>query len=126
MDPAGRGPDLILLPNDQLGMAAKEGMIDPVYLSDEEKSKISFLITLLTRYLSIQSQHAIPKSIETLAIFITKNTFQNHLTLLIYIKISKLEKENGRNGFVAKFLGRLILFNANIIILWYLCLGRIK
>lgn len=33
--PVGRGPDLILLPNDQLGMAAKEGMIDPVYLLDE-------------------------------------------------------------------------------------------
>lgn len=79
--PVGRGPDLILLPNDQLGMAAKEGLIDPVYLSDEEKSK--YPDNVIDAVSIDQSQYAIPKSIETLAIFITKNTFQNHLTLLI-------------------------------------------
>ena len=30
--PAGVGPDIILLPNDQIGLAVKEGMIVPVNL----------------------------------------------------------------------------------------------
>lgn len=100
--PVGRGPDLILLPNDQLGMAAKEGMIDPVYLSDEEKSK--YPDNVVDAVSIDQSQYAIPKSIETLAIFYNKKYLSKPFDSIdSYIKYSKLEKENGRNGFVAKF-----------------------
>lgn len=100
--PVGRGPDLILLPNDQLGMAAKEGMIDPVYLSDEEKSK--YPDNVIDAVSIDQSQYAIPKSIETLAIFYNKKYLSKPFDSIdSYIKFSKLEKENGRNGFVAKF-----------------------
>ena len=35
--PAGVGPDIILLPNDQIGQAVKEGMIVPVEFEDDEE-----------------------------------------------------------------------------------------
>lgn len=100
--PVGSGPDVILLPNDQLGMAAKEGMIDPVYLTDEEKAK--YPDNVIDAVSIDQIQYAIPKSIETLAIFYNKKYLSKPFDSIdSYIKYTKLEKENGRNGFVAKF-----------------------
>lgn len=100
--PVGQGPDVILLPNDQLGMAAKEGMIDPVYLTDEEKAR--YPDNVIDAVSIDQVQYAVPKSVETLAIFYNKKYLSKPFdTLDSYFKYTKLEKENGRNGFVAKF-----------------------
>lgn len=100
--PVGSGPDVILLPNDQLGMAAREGMIDPVYFTDEEKKQ--YPKNVMSAVSIDQIQYAIPKSVETLAIFYNKKYLSKPFdTLDSYFKYTKLEKENGRNGFVAKF-----------------------
>lgn len=100
--PVGQGPDVILLPNDQLGMAAKEGMIDPVYLTDDEKSK--YPNNVIDAVSIDQVLYAVPKSVETLAIFYNKKYLSKPFeTLDSYFKYTKLENERGRNGFVAKF-----------------------
>lgn len=100
--PVGKGPDLILLPNDQLGVAAKEGMIDPVFFSDDDRAL--YPENVIDAVSIDQVQYSVPKSVETMAVFYNKKYLSKPFdTLESYFKYTQLEKENGRNGFAAKF-----------------------
>ena len=69
--PAGVGPDIILLPNDQIGQAVKEGMIVPVEFEDDEEIKYLPLAKNAALYKDVY--YFVPRTLETLAVFYNKD-----------------------------------------------------
>ena len=100
--PAGHGPDLLLLPNDQLNEAVDQGMIDPIELTDEEKSK--YLPQTIKAFTYKDELYAVPKSIETLALFYNKDSlYTPYETLDDYYNYSVAMRKLDRYGLVGSF-----------------------
>ena len=100
--PAGVGPDLVLLPNDQVSSGAEQGMIEPIMLSDEDKA--DYLPDALRAVTYKKNIYAIPKSIETLGLFYNKDLLDEPFeTLEEYYRYSLDRQKNGKYGLIASF-----------------------
>lgn len=100
--PAGVGPDLVLLPNDQVSSGAEQGMIEPIMLSDEDKA--DYLPDALRAVTYKKNIYAIPKSIETLGLFYNKDLLEEPFeTLEEYYRYSLDRQKNGKYGLIASF-----------------------
>lgn len=100
--PTGHGPDLLLLPNDQLDEAVQQGMIAPIELTDEEKSK--FLPQTIKAFTYKDELYAVPKSIESLALFYNKESlYTPYETLDEYYDYSVAMRKLDRFGLVGSF-----------------------
>ncbi|MGN1281875.1 MAG: extracellular solute-binding protein [Succinivibrio sp.] len=100
--PIGKGPDVLLLPSDQLGFAESQGMIDPVFLSQAEKDSFHDEAVIATTYKS--DLYSIPKTIETLAFFCNRKMIDREFEYFDdYYEYSLQMKKEGHLGLVAKF-----------------------
>lgn len=100
--PAGEGPDIVLIPNDQIGQAVKEGMIIPVDFEEDEE--IQYLPLAKEAALYKDVYYFIPRTIETLAVFYNKDYIDTpYKTLDDWIKYDLRRQKQNRYGFVAKF-----------------------
>lgn len=102
--PAGTAPDMMVLPHDQVSIAAQEGLISPLDLNKAEKSK--FLPSALDAVTYKGQVYAIPKTVENLVVLYNKNYIKKPFeTLEDYTNYSEevWEKTDGGSyGFVAK------------------------
>lgn len=100
--PAGVGPDMLLLPNDQLSSAAEQNMIDPIDMTVEEKSGYLPLALVAVSYK--KKIYAIPKSIETLGLFYNRDLLEEPFaTLEDYYRYSLERQKTGKYGLIASF-----------------------
>lgn len=100
--PAGVGPDIILLPNDQIGQAVKEGMIVPVEFEDDEEIKYLPLAKEAALYKDVY--YFVPRTLETLAIFYNKDFIDQPFKKIDdWIKYDLDMQKKNKYGFVAKF-----------------------
>ena len=94
-------PDVLMLPADRLGDAAKNGFIIP--LDFMEKDKARYLPSAITSLSYNHQIYAMPRSVETLVIYynqdLLKYPFENFDD---YIKFSKEQKKEGRYGVIGK------------------------
>ncbi|MBQ2381690.1 MAG: extracellular solute-binding protein [Succinivibrio sp.] len=109
--PAGEGPDIILLPNDQIGQAVKEGMIVPVEFEDEEEVKYLPLAKEAALYRDVY--YFVPRTLETLAVFYNKDFIDKPFkTIDEWIKYDLSMQKKNKYGFVAKFDDLYFLYGA--------------
>lgn len=100
--PIGKGPDLLLLPNDQLAIAASQSIIDPVFLTNEERAAFYDEAIRAASYNS--ELYSVPKTLETLAFFCNNRMLDKDFEYLDeYFEYSKKMKKEGKLGLVAKF-----------------------
>ena len=102
--PAGTAPDMMVLPHDQVSIAAQEGLISPLDLNKAEKSK--FLPSALDAVTYKGQVYAIPKTVENLVVLYNKNYIKKPFeTLEEYTNYSEevWEKTDGGSyGFLDK------------------------
>ncbi len=99
--PAGIGPDVLIMPSDQLGAAVVQGLISPVTMTDEQKAQ--YTQSSIQAFTADGELYGYPKVVETLVMFYNKDKIaQPFETLDQYKQYSKSQKE-GNFGLIAKF-----------------------
>lgn len=100
--PAGTGPDVILLPNDQIGSAAIQGLLAPI---NPDKSVLDTFTKSSLDALKYKGQlYGIPKSVETVVMIYNKDLVKElPSTLDGLYTLSKDFVEKGKYGFLAKW-----------------------
>ena len=76
--PLGNGPDLLLLPNDQIGSAVEEGMLEPIHFSQKEQDE--FIPTAIEAVRYNGNTYGVPKTLENLALFYNKDKIKKPFT----------------------------------------------
>ncbi|MBF7956241.1 MULTISPECIES: extracellular solute-binding protein [Rahnella] len=100
--PAGIGPDVVVIPNDQLGTAVVQGLLAPMTL---DKAFLgSFTPSALNAFQLKGQTYGVPKAVETLVLIYNKDLLpQAPATLDEYYTFSKAERAKGKYGLLAKF-----------------------
>lgn len=101
--PLGNGPDLLLLPNDQIGSAVEEGMLEPIHFSQKEQDE--FIPTAIEAVRYNGNTYGVPKTLENLALFYNKDKIKKPFTDLedYFAYAEKVKEEHPNNlGFVMK------------------------
>lgn len=100
--PAGIGPDVLLIPNDQLGAAVVQGMLSPLAL---EKAKLEeFTQSSINAFQIDNVQYGLPKTVETLVLIYNKDMIDKPLdSLQKWFEYSKTQRTQGKYGLLAKF-----------------------
>ena len=100
--PANIGADIMLIPNDQLGSAVVQSLIDPIDLKNFDKS--DYLDQSLEAFTQDGKLYGIPKVIETLALFYNKDILDKPLeNMSDYYAYSKQRVKDGKLGLLAKY-----------------------
>ena len=100
--PANIGADIMLIPNDQLGSAVVQSLIDPIDLKNFDKS--DYLDQSLEAFTQDGKLYGIPKVIETLALFYNKDILDKPLeNMSDYYEYSKQRVKDGKLGLLAKY-----------------------
>lgn len=100
--PAGTGPDVILIPNDQIGGAVIQGLITP--LNVPEKVLNTFTDSSLNALTYQGKLYGIPKSVETIVMVYNKDLVPNlPQTMDGIYDLSKKFVAEGKYGFIAKW-----------------------
>ncbi|CAM3776310.1 extracellular solute-binding protein [Rahnella victoriana] len=100
--PAGIGPDVVVIPNDQLGTAVVQGLLAPMTL--DKVFLGSFTPSALNAFQLKGQTYGVPKAVETLVLIYNKDLLpQAPATLDEYYTFSKAERAKGKYGLLAKF-----------------------
>ncbi|UNK54920.1 extracellular solute-binding protein [Rahnella aceris] len=100
--PAGIGPDVVVIPNDQLGTAVVQGLLAPLNL--DKAFLASFTPPALNAFQLKGQTYGVPKAVETLVLIYNKDLLpQAPATLDEYYTFSKAERAKGKYGLLAKF-----------------------
>lgn len=100
--PAGIGPDVVVIPNDQLGTAVVQGLLAPLTL--DKAFTDSFTPSAINAFQLKGQTYGVPKAVETLVLIYNKDLLpQAPATLDEYYSLSKAERAKGKYGLLAKF-----------------------
>ncbi|WP_223509981.1 extracellular solute-binding protein [Rahnella sp. GSA61A] len=100
--PAGIGPDVVVIPNDQLGTAVVQGLLAPLNL--DKAFLASFTPPALNAFQLKGQTYGVPKAVETLVLIYNKDLLpQAPATFDEYYTFSKAERAKGKYGLLAKF-----------------------
>lgn len=101
--PSGIGPDVLVIPSDQLGSAVVQGLIAPMANATPEATA-DYTETALGAFTSDDQVYGYPKVVETLVMFYNKDKiYQPFTTMDEYFKFSQEQKAKGEYGLIAKF-----------------------
>ncbi|SFF32587.1 carbohydrate ABC transporter substrate-binding protein, CUT1 family [Phytobacter palmae] len=100
--PAGIGPDVLVIPNDQLGGAVVQGLLTPLNL-DKEKID-AFTPASINAFRLDNMLYGVPKAVETLVLIYNKDLIDKPLqSLPEWLDYSKKQREQNKYGLLAKF-----------------------
>lgn len=100
--PAGIGPDVLVIPNDQLGGAVVQGLLTPLNL-DQEKVD-AFTPASINAFRLDNTLYGVPKAVETLVLIYNKDLLDKPLqSLPEWLDYSKKQREQNKYGLLAKF-----------------------
>lgn len=100
--PAGIGPDVLVIPNDQLGGAVVQGLLTPLNL-DKEKVD-AFTPASINAFRLDNTLYGVPKAVETLVLIYNKDLIDKPLqSLPEWLDYSKKQREQNKYGLLAKF-----------------------
>lgn len=100
--PAGIGPDVVVIPNDQLGTAVVQGLLAPLTL--DKAFTDSFTPSAINAFQLKGQTYGVPKAVETLVLIYNKDLLPKApATLDEYYTFSKEERAKGKYGLLAKF-----------------------
>ncbi|WP_354691428.1 extracellular solute-binding protein [Phytobacter sp. RSE-02] len=100
--PAGIGPDVLVIPNDQLGGAVVQGLLAPLNL-DKEKVD-AFTPASINAFRLDNTLYGVPKAVETLVLIYNKDLIDKPLqSLPEWLDYSKKQREQNKYGLLAKF-----------------------
>lgn len=100
--PAGIGPDVMVIPNDQLGGAVIQGLLTPLTI---DKSIIAaYTKPSVSAFTIDNTLYGLPKAVETLVMIYNKDILPAPLaTLDDYAAFSKKQRAENKYGLLAKF-----------------------
>ncbi|WKW43959.1 extracellular solute-binding protein [Kosakonia cowanii] len=100
--PAGIGPDVLVIPNDQLGGAVVQGLLTPLNL-DKEKVD-AFTPASINAFRLDNTLYGVPKAVETLVLIYNKDLIDKPLqSLPEWLDYSKKQRAQNKYGLLAKF-----------------------
>ncbi|XTZ39766.1 extracellular solute-binding protein [Salmonella enterica] len=100
--PAGIGPDVLVIPNDQLGAAVVQGLLTPLDLNEEKAA--AFTPASINAFRLDNAFYGLPKAVETLVLIYNKDMIDKPFeTLPQWLDYSKKQRENNQYGLLAKF-----------------------
>ncbi|STV88718.1 maltose/maltodextrinABC transporter substrate-binding protein MalE [Klebsiella pneumoniae] len=100
--PAGIGPDVLVIPNDQLGGAVVQGLLSP--LSVDQAKQDAFTPASINAFRMDNALYGIPKAVETLVLIYNKDLIDKPLdSLQAWLDYSKTQREQNKYGLLAKF-----------------------
>lgn len=101
--PSGIGPDVLVIPSDQLGAAVVQGMIAPMANATGDNIN-DYVESALGAFTSNGQIYGYPKVVETLVLFYNKDKIAKPFeTMDEYFKFSEEQKAKGEYGLIAKF-----------------------
>ncbi len=90
--PAGIGPDVLVIPNDQLGGAVVQGLLSP--LSVDQAKQDAFTPASINAFRMDNALYGIPKAVETLVLIYNKDLIDKPLdSLQAWLDYSKTQRE---------------------------------
>lgn len=100
--PAGIGPDVLVLPHDQVGTAVVQGLISPLKLAADYQASFTKPAVDAQTY---QGQvYGIPKAVETIVLVYNKDLLPKAPETFEELKaFSKTQRDAGKYGLLAKF-----------------------
>ena len=100
--PAGIGPDVLVIPNDQLGGAVVQGLLTPLDLSAEKAD--AFTPSSINAFRMDNVLYGVPKAVETLVLIYNKDLIDKPLdSLQAWYDYSKTQRAENKYGLLAKF-----------------------
>ena len=100
--PAGIGPDVLVIPNDQLGGAVVQGLLSP--LKVERAYQDAFTPAAINAFRMDNALYGIPKAVETLVLIYNKDLVSKPLDSLdAWYDFSKKQRQQDKYGLLAKF-----------------------
>lgn len=100
--PAGIGPDVLVIPNDQIGGAVIQGLLAPLDLSAEQVD--AFTESSINAFRMDNEWYGVPKAVETLVLIYNKDLIDEPLdSLQSWYDYSKTQREQNKYGLLAKF-----------------------
>lgn len=100
--PAGIGPDVMIIPHDQLGAAVVQNLITPVKSMQENADK--YINSAVSAFTANGQIYGVPKVVETVVMFYNKEMIKKTFeTFDEYYKYSKEHTKDGYFGLLAKF-----------------------
>ena len=100
--PAGIGPDVLVIPNDQLGGAVVQGLLSPLKL--EQAKQEAFTPASIGAFRLDNVLYGVPKAVETLVLIYNKDLIDKPLdSLQAWYDFSKAQRAQNKYGLLAKF-----------------------
>lgn len=100
--PAGIGPDVLVIPNDQLGSSVVQGLLSPLTLDASQQA--AYTPSAMAAFKQGDVVYGVPKAVETLVLIYNKDLLPSPLKSLDeYRAFSKKAREAQRYGLLAKF-----------------------
>ena len=100
--PAGIGPDVLVIPNDQLGGAVVQGLLTPLNLDKEQVD--AFTPASINAFRMDNALYGVPKAVETLVLIYNKDLIAKPLdSLQSWLDYSKKQRAENKYGLLAKF-----------------------
>ncbi len=107
--PAGIGPDVMVIPHDQLGAAVVQNLISPLTSLDKD----IYTESSLSAFAANGNQYGAPKVVETIAMFYNKDLIKEPFeNLEDYYNYSKEHAKDGKYGLLAKFDSTYYVYGA--------------
>jgi len=86
--PAGIGPDVLVIPNDQLGGAVVQGLLSPLTL--DKKQTDAFTPSSVAAFRMDNAQYGVPKAVETLVLIYSLQKPTQRIFILLYATLTTL------------------------------------
>lgn len=100
--PAGIGPDVLVIPNDQLGGAVVQGLLAPLNL--EGMATEQYTPASINAFKMDNALYGVPKAVETLVLIYNKERVDKPFaTLQEWYDFSKQQRAKNQYGLLAKF-----------------------
>lgn len=100
--PAGIGPDVLVIPNDQLGSAVVQGLLSPLVLDATQQA--AYTPSAMAAFIQNKVVYGVPKAVETLVLIYNKDLLPQPLkTLDEYRAFSQKQRAAKQYGLLAKF-----------------------
>lgn len=100
--PAGIGPDVLVIPNDQLGGAVVQGLLAPLNL--EGMATEQYTPASINAFKMDNALYGVPKAVETLVLIYNKELVDKPFaTLQEWYDFSKQQRAKNQYGLLAKF-----------------------
>lgn len=100
--PAGMGPDVLVIPNDQLGGAVVQGLLAPLNL--EAKYTAQYTPASINAFRMDNRLYGVPKAVETLVLIYNKDLVNKPFSSLQeWYDFSEQQRKKNQYGLLAKF-----------------------